>query len=205
MSARANLEFKLKYRKYLDVALIASLAIHLVAFVLLPSIEITGSKTVIDEIEVIEIPPEVDIPPPPKEIARPKIPVESLDESVEEEETIEDTSFDPTNLPDAPPPPPPGGQEFYVFDKAPKPKKIVQPEYPMLARQAEIEGTIIVKITVDERGRVLHASILKSAAQNIFDKAALEAVKQWIFEPAEQSGNPVKATITVPLEFSLNR
>ena len=205
MSARANLEFKLKYRKYLDIALIVSLAIHLVAFVFLPRLEIKGSKTVIEEIQVIEIPPEVDIPPPPKEIARPKIPVESLDESVEEEETIEDTSFDPSNMLDVPAPPPPSGQEFYVFDKAPKPKKIVQPEYPTLARQAEIEGTIVVKITVDERGRVLHAMVIRSVAQGIFDRAAIEAVKQWLFEPAEQSGNPVKATITVPLEFVLNR
>jgi protein TonB len=205
MSARANLEFKLKYRKYLDVALIVSLAVHLVAFVFLPKIEIKGTKTVIDEIQVIDIPPEVDIPPPPKEIARPKVPVESLDENVEEEETIEDTSFDPNNLPDAPPPPPGSGQEFYVFDKAPKPKKIVQPEYPTLAREAEIEGTIIVKITVDERGRVLTAIVIKSTAQGIFDEPALKAVRQWIFDPAEQSGNPVKATITVPLEFSLNR
>ncbi len=205
MSARANLEFKLKYRKYLDVALIVSLGIHLVAFVLLPRIQIEGSKTVIDEIEVIEIPPEVDIPPPPKEIARPKIPVESLDESVEEEETIEDTDFDPTNMPDAPPPPSSSGQEFYVFDKAPKPKRIVEPEYPTLARNAGIEGTIILKITVDEKGRVIRAVVLKSAAQGIFDQAAIKAAEQWIFDPAEQSGNPVKATITVPLEFVLNQ
>lgn len=205
MSARANLEFKLKYRKYLDVALIVSLAIHMVAFVLLPRIQIEGSKTVIDEIEVIEIPPEVDIPPPPKEIARPKIPVESLDESVEEEETIEDTDFDPTNMPDAPPPPSSSGQEFYVFDKAPKPKRIVQPEYPTFARNAGIEGTIVLKITVDEKGRVVRAVVLKSAAQGIFDQAAIKAAEQWIFDPAEQSGNPVKATITVPLEFVLNQ
>lgn len=205
MSARANLEFKLRYRKYLDIALITSLGIHLVAFVLLPRIQIEGSKTVIDEIEVIEIPPEVDIPPPPKEIARPKVPVESLDESVEEEETIEDTSFDPNNMPDAPPPPSSGGQEFYVFDKAPKPKRIVNPEYPTFARNAGIEGTIILKITVDENGRVISVKVLKSAAQGIFDAAAIKAAQQWIFDPAEQSGNPVKATITVPLEFVLNQ
>ena len=205
MSARANLEFKLKYRKYLDVALVLSLALHLVAFVFLPRIEIKGTKTVIDEIQVIDIPPEVDIPPPPKEIARPKIPVESLDESVEEEDTIEDTSFDPNNLPDAPPPPPGSGQEFYVFDKAPKLKHYVQPEYPVLARNGDIEGTIVMKITVDERGRVISATVLKTTANGMFDDAGRKAAMQWTFEPAEQSGNPVKATITVPLEFSLNR
>lgn len=207
MSARANLEFKLKYRKYLDVALILSLALHMVAFVLLPKIEIKGSKTVIDEIQVIDIPPEVDIPPPPKELARPKVPVESLDESVEEEETIEDTTFDPTNMPDAPPPPASSGQEFYVFDKAPKPRRITNPEYPALARNAGIEGTIVLKLTVDEKGRVIRAVVINpgSVASGIFDASAVKAAQEWLFEPAEQSGNPVKATITVPLEFSLNQ
>ena len=33
----------------------------------------------------------------------------------------------------------------------------------------------------------------------------IEAMEQWTFEPAEQSGNPVKATVSIPLEFSLNR
>jgi len=205
MSARANTEFKLKYRKYLDVALTISLALHLAAFALIPQINISAYKTEIDELEVIEIPPEIEIPPPPKEISRPKIPVETLDEDVEEEDTIEDTSLDVENLPDAPPPPPPGGGDFFVFDKAPKPKKLVKPEYPALARSADIEGTVVLKITVDERGRVVRAVVIQTTAQGIFDDAALAAVKQWLFEPAEQSGNKVKATITIPLEFSLNR
>lgn len=203
MSARANTEFKLKYRKYLDIGLTISLGLHLAAFGLIPQLDITASKTQIDELEVIEIPPEIEIPPPPKEISRPKIPVETLDEDVEEEETIEDTSLDIDNLPDAPPPPPPGGGDFFVFDKAPKLKHFVQPEYPSLARTADIEGTVVVKITVDEKGRVIAASILQSVAEGIFDQAALDAVRKWTFEPAEQSGNKVKATITVPLEFGL--
>lgn len=203
MSARANTEFKLKYRKYLDIGLTISLAVHLAAFALIPQLDVDAFKTQIDELEVIDIPPEIEIPPPPKEISRPKIPVETLDEDVEEEDTIEDTTLDIDNLPDAPPPPPPGGGDFFVFDKAPKPKKYDPPEYPALARTGGIEGTVMVKITVDERGRVIRASIIQSTAQGIFDKAALEAVRKWIFEPAEQSGNKVKATISVPLEFSL--
>ena len=203
MSATANVEFKSRYRKYFDIALLLSLGVHLFAFAFVPTIEINPYRSDAEELEVIEIPPEIEIPPPPKAIERPKIPIESLDEDVEEEETIEDTSLDIDNLPTAPPPPPPGGGDFFVFDKAPRPKRIVQPEYPTLARTAGIEGIVVVKITVDERGRVIRASIIQSTAQGIFDASALAAVKQWIFEPAEQSGNKVKATITVPLEFEL--
>ena len=80
----------------------------------------------------------------------------------------------------------------------------MQPDYPTLARQAEIEGRVVLKVTIDERGRVISAVVIRSDAQ-VFNNAAVEAVKQWTFEPAEQSGNPVKATIIVPLEFALNR
>jgi protein TonB len=205
MSARANTEFKLKYRKYLDIALTASLSLHLAAFALIPQLDIDAYRTNIDELEVIDIPPEIEIPPPPKEISRPKIPVETLDDTVEEEEEFEDTTLDMENLPPPPPPPGAGSGDFFVFDKRPKPRNTVQPEYPALARSAEIEGTIILKITVDEKGRVIAASVLQSVAQGIFDANALKAVRQWTFEPAEQSGNPVKATITLPMAFSLER
>ena len=197
-------EFKLRYRKYLDIALALSLALHIVAFALMPQLKIQALRSETEEIEVIEIPPEIDIPPPPKEVARPKIPVETLDEDVEEEETIEDTRLDMSDLPDAPPPPPPSRGNFLVFDKAPKVKKYVKAEYPALAKQAEIEGIVTLQVTINERGRVMDARVIRSDAE-ILNQAALDAIKQWEFEPAEQSGNPVKATITIPLQFTLNR
>jgi protein TonB len=200
----ANTRFKQRYRKYFDIAMAISLAIHLIAFAVVPTLDITAFKTQVDELEVIEIPPDIEIPPPPKDIQRPKIPVETLDEDVEEEETIEDTSLDLDNLPDAPPPPPPSSGDWLVFDKAPKPKKMVSPEYPVIARQGEMEGVVVLKVTIDERGRVIRAVVLRSDA-SVFDQAAIEAVRQWTFTPAEQSGNPVKATITIPLRFTLNR
>jgi protein TonB len=204
MSATANVEFKSRYRKYFDIALLLSLGVHLFAFAFVPQIDINPSKTNADELEVIDIPPEIEIPPPPKAIERPKIPIESLDEDVEEEETIEDTTFNPDDMLDAPPPPPPGSGDFYVFDKAPKPKRMVKPEYPKMARTAEIEGIVVLKVTIDEFGRVLRAVVVKSDSE-VFDQAAIDAMMQWSFTPAEQSGNPVKATVTIPLRFSLNR
>lgn len=204
MAATANVEFKSRYRKYFDIAMLLSLAAHLFAFAFVPKIDINPYKSDSEELEVIEIPPEIDIPPPPKAIERPKIPIESLDEDVEEEDTIEDTTFNPDDMLDAPPPPPPSSGDFYVFDKAPKPKVMVKPDYPKMARQAEIEGIVVLKVTIDERGRVVNAVVVKSDSE-VFDQAAIEAMKQWTFTPAEQSGNPVKATVTIPLRFTLNR
>ena len=108
------------------------------------------------------------------------------------------------NLPPPPPPPNSSGGDFFVFDKPPKVRNHVNPEYPALARSGEIEGIVVVKCTVDEKGKVIRVSILQTASP-IFNEAALAAVRKWTFEPAEQSGNPVPATITIPLEFTLNR
>ncbi|HMB69451.1 MAG TPA: energy transducer TonB [bacterium] len=204
MSARANTEFKLGYRKYLDIALVISLSLHLAAFVLIPQLDINAYKTQIDELEVIEIPPEIESPPPPKEISRPKIPVETLDEDVEEEDEFEDTNLDLDNLPDAPPPPPPGGGDFTVFDKPPRPRSQVKAEYPAVAREAEVEGTVIVGVWIDERGRVTDARVVQTVANGLFDKAAVDCVLRWTFEPAEQSGNKVKSFVHVKVEFTLS-
>lgn len=202
--ATANSEFKAQYRKWFDIALIISLSIHLIAFAVIRPFEFAALRTEQEELEVIEIPPEIDIPPPPKAIERPKIPIEALDdEEVEEEETIQDTTFNPEDMLDAPPPPPPSSGDFYVFDEAPKPKRIVQPEYPTMARQAGIEGTVVLKVTIDERGRVIRVVVLRSDSE-VFNDAAIEAMQQWTFIPAEQSGNPVKSTVSIPLEFSFN-
>jgi protein TonB len=108
-----------------------------------------------------------------------------------------------SDLPDAPPPPPPSRGRFLVFDKAPKVKKYVKADYPTLAKQAEIEGIVRLQVTINERGRVIAVDVIDGV--EILRAAAVEAMWQWEFEPAEQSGNPVKATITIPLQFTLNR
>jgi len=201
-----NALFKAKYRKYIDIALSLSLAIHLLAFAVVPHIDINPYKTNLDELEVIEIPPEIEIPPPPKDIQRPKIPIETLDEEVEEEDTIEDTTFNPDDLPDAPPPPPPGGGDWLNFDKAPKPRRtpFSPDDYPTMARTTEIEGTVLLKLTIDENGKVIHVTVLQSDSP-MFNEAAITVVKRWEFTPAEFGGSPVKATITIPLTFKLDR
>jgi TonB family protein len=80
----------------------------------------------------------------------------------------------------------------------------VIPEYPVMARSGEIEGQVLLKVTIDAKGKVMHVVVLRSTA-DIFNPAAIAAMKQWEFIPAEQSGNPVPATIVLPLVFSLDR
>ena len=86
--------------------------------------------------------------------------------------------------------------------EAPRPVRTRAPEYPSVARRAEMEGKVLLQVTIDERGRVVDARVLSSDAP-IFEAPALAAVLEWRFRPAEQSGHPVRARIVVPMEFTL--
>ena len=97
-----------------------------------------------------------------------------------------------------------GFDEFTIFDEAPKPVRIVRPIYPEMARQLEIGGMVRCLVTIDQRGNVLEV-VVYDADHALFEASAVAALEQWIWEPAEQSGLPVKATVLVPVRFSVER
>ncbi len=199
----ANRRFKTGRRRRFDFALGGSLVAMLLFFGFTGPIQLTQhTLDTFEAMEVLSLPPELTVPPPPPKIERPQILVESLVEDVSDEE-FRDTSFDPGDT-IAMPAPPPAPDTFLQFDKAPRPKSIVTPLYPTLARQAEIEGTVRCLVTVGPRGNVLRVVIDRSEAA-VFNRSAIAALEQWTWYPAEQSGNPVRATVVVPYRFSLNR
>ncbi|MBN2245070.1 MAG: energy transducer TonB [Candidatus Aminicenantes bacterium] len=83
----------------------------------------------------------------------------------------------------------------------PKLIKEVTPDYPEEARKAEIEGIVVLEATTDVYGRVKNLRILRSIPE--LDKAAIDAVKQWIYEPTLVDGKPVEDTFTVSVTFKL--
>ncbi|RMG45711.1 MAG: energy transducer TonB, partial [Acidobacteria bacterium] len=68
----------------------------------------------------------------------------------------------------------------------------VMPRYPLVARNAHLQGTVDVRIVVDERGNVIEAEVIRG--HPLFRKAALQAARQWKFRPTLVSGRPVKVT-----------
>jgi periplasmic protein TonB len=84
-----------------------------------------------------------------------------------------------------------------------EPRKIVnvQPVYPEIARDAGIQGLVIIEATIDERGSVVDARVLRS--QPLLDGAALAAVRQWRYTPTLLNGVPVRVLMTVTINFSL--
>jgi TonB family protein len=86
--------------------------------------------------------------------------------------------------------------------KPPKLIKKVEPIYPEIAKQAVVEGTVILEVTTDIFGRVKKAKILRSIP--LLDQAAIDAVKQWVYEPKIVDGEPKAIIFTVTVAFRLD-
>ncbi len=77
------------------------------------------------------------------------------------------------------------------------------PRYPVAARQAGWEGTVMVRVLVDRRGVAATVTIRESSGYQLLDEAVLQAVKKWRFAPATQNGNPVASFHDVRVRFRL--
>ncbi len=97
---------------------------------------------------------------------------------------------------DVPPP------DFVPYEKEPTVVKRVEPKYPDLALRAGLEGNVFVKVWVDKEGKVRKVVLLKSDAP-IFEEAAIDAAKQWVFTPAVMQKGPVSVWVSIPFRFRL--
>ena len=85
--------------------------------------------------------------------------------------------------------------------KPPRLVKTVNPVYPEEARSAEVQGVVILAARIDTNGKVKGIKVLRSIPQ--LDQAAIDALKQWIYEPLLKDGKPVEAVFTVTVRFQL--
>ena len=104
-------------------------------------------------------------------------------------------------LPDAPPPP---VQAVRVGGQIKEPKKLknVNPVYPDIAKQARVQGVVILECTISPQGRVTDVKVLRGIP--LLDAAAQEAVKQWVYTPTLLNGVPVPVIMTVTVNFRLS-
>jgi protein TonB len=79
--------------------------------------------------------------------------------------------------------------------------KTVGPEFPESARRKGITGWVEVVFTVTPKGTVADAEVRSSSPEEVFDDAALKAVKQWRFEPATKDGQAVATRTMIRLKF----
>ncbi len=77
------------------------------------------------------------------------------------------------------------------------------PGYPGLARRRGYEGTVILEVLVDRRGRVGELRLFKSSKHRVLDRAAMASVKKWLFEPGTRDGVPIEMWVRIPIRFRL--
>jgi protein TonB len=103
---------------------------------------------------------------------------------------------------DAPTPPPPPRPVRVGGDiSTPRLVERVNPEYPEIAMQAQIEGVVILEAVVDGRGRVESVKVLRG--QPLLNDAAVAAVRDWRYQPLRLNGQPTPFVLTVTVSFSL--
>ena len=65
------------------------------------------------------------------------------------------------------------------------------------------EGLVMLKVLVDENGRVDDLEVLQSSGYAILDKAALSSVRKWMFVPGTEGGKKKKMWVKIPIRFEL--
>ena len=74
------------------------------------------------------------------------------------------------------------------------------PEYPLVAKQAHVQGVVVVAATIGVDGKVKSASAVSGPP--LLQKAAVDAVKQWIYKPTTLNGSPVESETRVDVRFT---
>jgi len=197
----ANLQFRSEYNKTLRWSALGALTATCIMVWVSPRYtpqpyQLRTSTLYIQQVEVIYNIEE----PPPVELA----PV--MNRPIEAAPDSDPDAIDPINLP-----------EFRFHDPAParyapadnnfvasstKPILISQPKpyYPEVARMAQVEGLVIVKVLVDVDGSIKAAEIVKGA-HILLNNAALKAARKCVFKPGKQRSMNVPTWVAVPYNF----
>ncbi len=81
----------------------------------------------------------------------------------------------------------------------------IPPQYPMRAANRRIQGWVKVEFTITTKGKVKDAVVIDAKPNSIFNRAALKAIKRWIFKPLIIAGEAQEQRAVQTLEFKLSR
>lgn len=208
----ANQCFKEKSGKTFWTGLMAAAVLHFLAFAFFPDFTVAVPVDQPPDLRVIDPLPEFDVPPPPKEIARPAMPVAS---DLDLPDVAPPTTFD------ANPPLPPAlpspvtrsdaertGRVFVPYTLGPRllnraeTERALQRAYPPFLRDAGIGGRPNIWIHVGETGEVIGAEIHDSSGYEAIDQAALAVAQTMKFSAALNLDRKVAVWVSVPISFT---
>lgn len=209
----ANDRLKDSFNSWFWGSITAAALIHFAVLAFWPDMQAADLSITSRELEQVEVIPEVEIPPPPEEIARPAVPVLSTNVNIDENITIQETTFDENPVENLPPPPTDKGVDvsaaptFTPYDVKPELKnraefgRLLERKYPPMLRDAGIGGTVVVHVFIDEAGNVKNTRVQTSSGQPQLDQAAEEVMRGAKFTPALNRDQKVPVWIALPVTF----
>lgn len=211
----ANERFKGRFRSIFWSGIIVASLVHFGLFAFWPELTVEDFSFTAAESTTIELPPEVEIPPPPRSIARPATPVIATT-AIDQEITIAPTTFESNPVSELPPPPEvveatelEAAPTFTPFTVAPEILNRAQLQiamanaYPQLLKQAGIGGTVGVFFFIDAEGVVKQTRIDRSSGHQPLDDAALSVAGLYRFSPALNRDQRVPVWVSFPITFQV--
>ena len=210
----ANERLKRSFSSWFWGSMILATSFHFAAFAFWPELTAADFSFESEELEAIELPPEIEIPPPPQQIARPATPV-MASADIDEDITIAPTTFEDNPVEDLPPPPEEQAVDlsaaptFTPFTVAPDIQnraeviRAMEREYPPLLRDAGIGGTVQVYFFIDEEGTVQQFQVNESSGHQALDDAALAVAGVYRFSAALNRDKRVPVWVSFGITFQV--
>lgn len=192
------------YRLNIEKALILTLSFFILAVFFSPKLSISPDNQALSEIvinvESIPLTRQARPMPPP---LRPAVPIPSDDESIPEDETIDETTLKYTNV-------------FDLLDgipsmtgiqiTPPRPIAWVFPEYPDEEKKNGVEGVVKLSIHINKEGKVIEVVVLENTTNSeSCAAAAIEAAYASRFFPAKEGARTVSSWISQPYRFDIKK
>jgi protein TonB len=211
----ANDRFKSGFGDWFWYSVAGAALFHVMLFAFFPEMSSADVSINANDMEAIDIPDDIKIPPPPEQIARPATPVVSAAD-ISEDITIAPTTFDANPIENLPPPPSSSAGDADLSAAPVFTPMTVAPElqnrseiaralvrnYPPLLRDAGIGGSPTVHFFIDENGRVLKTLLAKTSGYPALDDAALAVAQQMKFSPALNRDKKVQVWVEIPVVFT---
>lgn len=216
----ANDRFKRGFGRWFWGGMILASAAHWALLAGSPTFRIEDLEFGTGDVQLVDIPDDIEIPAPPARIARPATPViVEAASKADMDLTIAPTTFE-SNPVEALPPPPGRGDEESELAAAPtftpmtvRPRllngdevaQLLVRHYPPLLRDAGIGGTVDVWFFIDRTGCVVRTLVNETSGFDAFDEAALRVADRMAFSPAYNRDQAVPVWVSLKVRFEVQR
>ncbi len=212
----ANDRFKQGFPAWFWGSMTAATLVHFCVFAFWPELQAEDVSINVDEIQIENIQPEIDIPPPPAQVARPATPLIVDSNLVDDDVTIDLTTMEANPVENLPPPPEEVetdiSQQYVYTPTEVRPSlrnsaevdRLLQRAYPAILKDAGIGGSPTINFYVDEKGNVANSYLRETSGHKSLDDAALSVAHLFKFSPAMNRDKPVPVWVYLSVTFRAN-